>query len=293
MMKKIIACICALAMLLSFVPSSGIQAQAAVELAVGGAYQVGYARVDINPYVVSDSPYRYGVCEACGECRWQPLTDAQLDTWGKYDMPPGHYVLTEDVYTVQKQLNYNGDLPGSICLDLNGHTFTGKVTLEYPHVSLGEGTVIGVVAPAGDLSGATLNVEGYPCQSATAEGGSLILAVDAQRHAYQSVTTEPTCTEGGYTTYTKVAPYGAVQYATNQLKNSTDMKLKQLVAAMLNYGAAAQLYFGYNTDILANASLTDEQIALPETYFDGMVSTVPAADAAKQGIFNKISSIGI
>ena len=48
--------------------------------------------------------------------------------------------------------------------------FTGKVTLEYPHVSLGEGTVIGVVAPAGDLSGATLNVEGYPCQSATAEG---------------------------------------------------------------------------------------------------------------------------
>lgn len=56
MMKKIIACICALAMLLSFVPSSGIQAQAAVELAVGGAYQVGYARVDVNPYVVDGDP---------------------------------------------------------------------------------------------------------------------------------------------------------------------------------------------------------------------------------------------
>ena len=35
---------------------------------------------------------------------------------------------------------------------------------------------------------------------------------------------------------------------------------------MLNYGAAAQLYFVHNTDALANASLTGEQLALPEGY---------------------------
>ena len=91
-------------------------------------------------------------------------------------------------------------------------------------------------------------------------------------------------TDGTYA-YSKVAPYSPVQYATSQLKNSTDMKLKQLVAAMLNYGAEAQLFFGHNTGSLANASLTAEQKALPESYRAYMVSTVPSASAAKQSSF--------
>ena len=73
-------------------------------------------------------------------------------------------------------------------------------------------------------------------------------------------------------------------YATNQLKG-TDMKLKQLCAAMLNYGAAAQNYFGYNTDVLANASLTAEQKALPNAYSADMVQSAPAAPKDKQGEF--------
>ena len=91
-------------------------------------------------------------------------------------------------------------------------------------------------------------------------------------------------TDGSYV-YTKLAPYSPVQYATNQLKNSTDTKLKQLVAAMLNYGAEAQKFFGHNTDNLANATLTDEQKVLPEVYREDMVGAVPAASAEKQGIF--------
>ena len=63
------------------------------------------------------------------------------------------------------------------------------------------------------------------------------------------------------------------------------MELKQLCAAMLNYGAAAQVYFNYNTDVLANSTLTEEQINLPEAYSADMVAAVPAAAAAKQGIF--------
>ena len=85
--------------------------------------------------------------------------------------------------------------------------------------------------------------------------------------------------------YSKLASYSAVTYATNQLKNSTDTALKQLAAAMLNYGAEAQTYFGHNTSALANASLSAEQKALPETYRDDMVSSVPAASVAKQGSF--------
>ena len=90
--------------------------------------------------------------------------------------------------------------------------------------------------------------------------------------------------DGSYA-YSKLASYSPVQYAASQLKNSADPKLKQLVAAMLNYGAEAQLFFGYNTGALANASMTAEQKALPAAYNAGMVSSVPAASAAKQGNF--------
>jgi hypothetical protein len=90
--------------------------------------------------------------------------------------------------------------------------------------------------------------------------------------------------DGSYT-YTKLVAYSPITYATNQLKNSNNAALKQLVAAMLNYGTAAQNYFGYNTGVPANATLSAEQIALPEAYNAGMVGVVPVADAVKQGQF--------
>ena len=90
--------------------------------------------------------------------------------------------------------------------------------------------------------------------------------------------------DGSYA-YSKVASYSAVQYATNQLKSSTDNSLKQLCAAMLNYGAEAQLYFGHNTGALANASLTAAQKALPAAYDSSMVGSVPSASTTKQGSF--------
>ena len=85
--------------------------------------------------------------------------------------------------------------------------------------------------------------------------------------------------------YSKLASYSPVQYAINQLKNATDVKLKQLVASMLNYGAAAQLYFQHNTDTLVNASMEPEHLTLPETYRDDMVQTVPNVPAEKMGGF--------
>ena len=90
--------------------------------------------------------------------------------------------------------------------------------------------------------------------------------------------------DGSYA-YSKVAGYSAVQYATSQLKNSTDASLKQLVVAMLNYGAEAQLYFGHNTGALANASLTAAQKALPEAYRADMIKAVSSPSTMKQGVF--------
>jgi hypothetical protein len=91
--------------------------------------------------------------------------------------------------------------------------------------------------------------------------------------------------KNGSYVYSKLAGYSPVQYATSQLKNSTDAKLKKLVVAMLNYGTEAQLYFGHNTACLANAALTADQKILPEDYRADMVSPVPGVLAEKQGVF--------
>ena len=57
--------------------------------------------------------------------------------------------------------------------------------------------------------------------------------------------------------------YSVKIYAMNQLaKSSSAAKLKTLMVDLLNYGAAAQTYFTYRTNSMANADLTAEQQAL-------------------------------
>ena len=48
-------------------------------------------------------------------------------------------------------------------------------------------------------------------------------------------------------------------YALRMLQNNTDTEQRTLFVDMLNYGAAAQVYFGYDAENLVNASLTEEQ----------------------------------
>ena len=85
--------------------------------------------------------------------------------------------------------------------------------------------------------------------------------------------------------YSKLFSYSPKTYATNQLKNSTDAKVKALMVAMLNYGSAAQTYFSYKPYNLANNNLTDEQKALISSYNSGMVPAAGKADSSKVGIF--------
>ena len=92
-------------------------------------------------------------------------------------------------------------------------------------------------------------------------------------------------TDGSYA-YSDVAGYNAVAYANTILNNaSSSAKAKALVVAMLNYGAAAQVQFNYNTDNLMNASLTAEQLALVDAYDESMVDAVVKADSSKVGLF--------
>ena len=77
--------------------------------------------------------------------------------------------------------------------------------------------------------------------------------------------------------YTSAGPVGeAKQYSVKQycirMKEHVEENgltgydsLLNMLDAMLNYGAHSQLIFGYNTDNLANADLSEEAKALPET----------------------------
>ena len=89
--------------------------------------------------------------------------------------------------------------------------------------------------------------------------------------------------------YSDLYAYNAKAYAQDRLANSTNPRMKALVVAMLNYGAAAQQHFGYKTDDLMNAFLTDEQKALVDDYNAGMVSGLAAVDSAKVGSFKAVS----
>ena len=54
---------------------------------------------------------------------------------------------------------------------------------------------------------------------------------------------------------------------------------------MLNYGAAAQVYFDYKTDALMNADMTAAQQALVASYDASMIATVTQASGTKLGEF--------
>ena len=88
-------------------------------------------------------------------------------------------------------------------------------------------------------------------------------------------------TDGTYT-YTKLVSYSPTTYAANQL---SDPAMSKLVIAMLNYGAAAQTYFGYNTDSLMNAELTAEQNASIESYRADMLDSISTVTAEKSANF--------
>ena len=58
-----------------------------------------------------------------------------------------------------------------------------------------------------------------------------------------------------------VDTFSVREYAYGQLSKTTNVKFRTLLVDLLNYGAASQVYFNYNTNDLVNAGLTEEQKA--------------------------------
>ena len=80
--------------------------------------------------------------------------------------------------------------------------------------------------------------------------------------------------------------YSVIEYAEDLLKEAEDGNTKYtdavpLVKAMLNYGANAQIHFGYNTDNLANSILTDEDKVLQDVKLN---SYMPKITGKEEGV---------
>ena len=91
----------------------------------------------------------------------------------------------------------------------------------------------------------------------------------------------------GSCTYTKLVSYSPTTYAYNQLG---DPAMSKMVIAMLNYGAAAQVYFNHNTDNLMNKKLTADQLASIETYRADMIDGISTITDEKSANFTKTTT---
>ncbi len=92
--------------------------------------------------------------------------------------------------------------------------------------------------------------------------------------------------EDGSYVYSAQHKYSALMYVQSILeKDDVSEQQKAAAVAMMNYGAAAQKYYGYNTDNLMNAFIKDEYQALLDRYSAGALSGLTPADLDKQDVF--------
>jgi len=79
--------------------------------------------------------------------------------------------------------------------------------------------------------------------------------------------------DGSYA-YSQVTYNGAQKYIIGRLLNSSDVNLKKALVAMLDYGAAAQINFGYKTEELANNLDSETILGLFPAYTEAQVNKV-------------------
>ena len=85
--------------------------------------------------------------------------------------------------------------------------------------------------------------------------------------------------------YSPVFKYSVATYAYNMIKKHPGTELETLCVSLLNYGAAAQDYFDYREDNLANKNLSDEHKA-NAAMMDKVESYIDVLDSIDKNMFN-------
>ena len=121
----------------------------------------------------------------------------------------------------------------------------------------------------------TFKFEGFAAREIATEVQATVYATDADGNVYYGDSLE----------------YSMRSYAESRLSKSTSDYEKTMLVDFLNYGAAAQVYFGYNTNDLANKNLTEEQQALAtaeRTLVDSKTGTDDTSNTCAITNFNLI-----
>ena len=174
-------------------------------------------------------------------------------------------------YFTGKTLSFETGVEIIVYLDASALMGMGEVSIE-------------VVKPIFDKDGAVISEE---TTIVTEYKNSKVSGKDAYRFVYADIRADEYATEvtinvlaDGEVIQSTV--YSVKMYVQAQLTKSTiPANMKSFLVDMLNYGAAAQNYFDYNTSNLANADLTPEQQAyatkdLPE--IESVYNVVAGAD---------------
>ena len=106
-----------------------------------------------------------------------------------------------------------------------------------------------VIVPFTDWNGVTIEEEGVDYKYFSVTG----LAAKEMNDAVEAVILY------NGEVVSPVSSLSVREYAEYQLANSNDEKFKIVCVDLLNYGAAAQTHFGYQTNNLANSTLSEEQ----------------------------------
>ena len=161
-----------------------------------------------------------------------------------------------------------------------------KAVLNSQSIALGDDLdmrfYVSVQAEAVENTAVSITVAGntvtYPATQAAIdeETGERVFTVSlAAAQMTETVTVELSVDE----TVIQTGTYSVRQYADDLLVRTTDEKLIALIHAMLDYGAKAQTYFAYNTNVLANEGITVTDQA------------VPAADSYGSNVENSLDGI--
>ena len=198
---------------------------------------------------------------------------------------------------------YHWQLDG-ILKDMNAEYIGGYLVFETNHFS-----VYVVATPAAELNGYSLTLSGnigvnfYFDLSTTTladENAKVLFSYAGQnsevpvsegkltRNGYmftcevpaKDMATEIECKVITSTQESGAYTYSVKEYGEYMLANEDDFTWTEtdLVRGMLNYGAAAQEYFDYNTETLANESLTDDEKYVEEVDFSDYIYSITEED---------------
>jgi len=85
--------------------------------------------------------------------------------------------------------------------------------------------------------------------------------------------------------------FSVASYAYEQLRTTTDSKLKTLLVDLINYGSYAQLYTKYNSQNLVNAALTTEQAAWGTQTLRELVNSESKPSSVGDAVWTRIGLI--